>query len=175
MKTASRFSGQISSGVFPHLQQNNVPQHATHQSSNSTGLPPPSFNHAFSQGSPNANPLAPTGTMNGLAGGFGGFGPGTGFGGSGTGLASREAQEGFAHGAALQQQAARDQLRKANGSVSKIQQKSRIRDVWKGNLEQEMQLLRELVPKYPYISMVCIFFAHIPDALLSRLQIGRSG
>lgn len=106
--------------------------------------------------------------MNGLAGGFG---PGTGFGGSGTGLASREAQEGFAHGAALQQQAARDQLRRANGSVSKIQQKSRIRDVWRGNLAQEMQQLRELVDQYPYISMVRPFSINPHDVLLSRFQI----
>jgi len=161
MKTASRFGGQMPGGIFPHVQNNNVPQHTSqYQSSNSTGLPPPSFNHAFSQGSPNANPFAPTGNMNGLAGGFG---PGTGFGAGGTGLASREAQEGFAHGAALQQQAARDQMRRTSGVVSKIQQKSRIRDVWRGNLAQEMQLLRELVEKYPYISMVGPFSDYVRD------------
>lgn len=33
--------------------------------------------------------------------------------------------------------------------------KSRIRDVWKHNLAQEMATLRSLVEKYPYISMVC--------------------
>lgn len=32
--------------------------------------------------------------------------------------------------------------------------KSRIRDVWKHNLAQEMATLRQLVEKYPYISMV---------------------
>lgn len=32
--------------------------------------------------------------------------------------------------------------------------KSRIRDVWKHNLAQEMAVLRSLVDKYPYISMV---------------------
>ena len=32
--------------------------------------------------------------------------------------------------------------------------KTRIRDVWKHNLAQEMAVLRQLVEKYPYISMV---------------------
>lgn len=36
--------------------------------------------------------------------------------------------------------------------------KTRIRDVWKHNLAQEMAVLRHLVEKYPYISMVCFFF-----------------
>lgn len=33
--------------------------------------------------------------------------------------------------------------------------KTRIRDVWKHNLAQEMAILRQFVEKYPYISMVC--------------------
>lgn len=63
---------------------------------------------------------------------------------------------GFAHGAALQQQQARDAIRRSSGGVSgsKGQIKGRIRDVWRGNLAQEMQVLRGLVDKYPYISMV---------------------
>lgn len=32
--------------------------------------------------------------------------------------------------------------------------KTRIREVWKHNLAQEMATLRQLVEKYPYISMV---------------------
>lgn len=32
--------------------------------------------------------------------------------------------------------------------------KGRIRDVWRNNLAQEMQILRGLVDKYSYISMV---------------------
>ena len=35
--------------------------------------------------------------------------------------------------------------------------KSRMRDVWKSNLAQEMQVLRGLVEKYPYISMVSLW------------------
>lgn len=40
----------------------------------------------------------------------------------------------------------------AGGSKNPL--KGRIRDVWRGNLAQEMQVLRSLIDKYPYISMV---------------------
>ncbi|KAI4214054.1 MAG: hypothetical protein LQ351_003458 [Letrouitia transgressa] len=63
---------------------------------------------------------------------------------------------GFMHGDALQQQQqqAREQMRRSSGgSSAKNQYKGRIRDVWRGNLTQEMQVLRGLVEKYPYISM----------------------
>ncbi|KAL8824793.1 MAG: hypothetical protein Q9191_004817 [Dirinaria sp. TL-2023a] len=62
---------------------------------------------------------------------------------------------GFAHGAALQQQQARDAMRRSSGGPGggKHQMKGRIRDVWRHNLAQEMQILRALVEKYPYISM----------------------
>lgn len=155
--SGSRFGSQMPGGTFPHLQQSNLPQHSSHhQSSSSTGLPPPTFNHAFAQGNPtaNVNPFAPTGNLNGLAGGFssgGGLGVG-----DGRGLGSREAMEGFAHGAQLQQQEqARAQVRRGSGLGSKGQMKSRIRDVYRGNLKQEMAILRDLVERYPYISMVC--------------------
>ena len=64
---------------------------------------------------------------------------------------------GFAHGAAIQQQQARDAMRRSSGGAAggKHQMKGRIRDVWRHNLAQEMQILRVLVEKYPYISMVC--------------------
>ena len=131
------------------MPQSNMPQRTPqHQASHSSGLPPPTFNHAFSQG--NNNPFAPTGNVNGLAGGFG---PG-GFGNGGTGLASREAVEGFNYGAQLQQQSQnKAQMRRGKGG-SKGQQEMRIRDVWASNLKEEMDLLEQLVDRYPYISMV---------------------
>ena len=150
----NRFGGpQAASGAFSHMQQSSIPSHTSqHQSSNSVGLPPPSF-HQFSHGNPNTvNPFAPTGNLNGLAGGFG---PGGGLGAGGTGLASREAVMGFQHGALLQQQQqAKEQMRRGSGGGSRAQMRSRIRDVWRGNLAQELQTLRSLVDQYPYISMV---------------------
>ena len=38
---------------------------------------------------------------------------------------------------------------------SKSGANSRIRQVWRHNLEQEMAVLRQLIIKYPYVSMVC--------------------
>jgi len=37
---------------------------------------------------------------------------------------------------------------------SKSGANSRIRQVWRHNLEQEMAVLRQLIIKYPYVSMV---------------------
>ena len=89
---------------------------------------------------------------NGLAPGFRG---GNNLGGAGTGLGSHAAVMAFGHGAAIQQQQQqhRETLRRGSGA-SKSQSRSRIRDVWKSNLEQEMALLRDLIDKYPWISMV---------------------
>ena len=62
---------------------------------------------------------------------------------------------GFQHGAELQQQQQiKEQMRREGGMGSKGQLKLRIRDVWRSNLAQEMELLRDLVESYPYISMV---------------------
>lgn len=33
-------------------------------------------------------------------------------------------------------------------------QASRIREVWKNNLAEEMAILRSLIDRYPYVSMV---------------------
>ena len=43
---------------------------------------------------------------------------------------------------------------RGRGAMGKGQGKGRIRDVWANNLAQEMQNLRELVERYPYVSMV---------------------
>ena len=151
MKAASRFGAQTPSGPFNHMQHNNMPHRTPHhQPSNSTGLPPPTFGNAFAPSNP--NPFAPTGNVNGLAGGFG---PGNGFSNGGTGLASQAAVDGFAYGAQLQQQQSQSkaQSRRSKGG-SKSQQEMRIRDVWASNLKEEMDLLEQLVDKYNYISMV---------------------
>ena len=84
----------------------------------------------------------------GLASGFPGAGGSLGVGG-GTGLASQSAVMSF-YG---NPQATRDVMRRSSG-IGKGQNKGRIREVWASNLAQEMQNLRELVEKYPYISMV---------------------
>ena len=147
---AARYGNHTPSGGFPHVNQTNFQHRPHHQQSNSSTLQPPSYSNAFS--SANANPFAPTGNL----GGLGGLGPGPShaFSNGGTGLASREAVEGFAYGAQLQQQSQnKAPMRRTKGS-SKGQQDMRIRDVWAHNLKEEMDLLEQLVDRYPYISMV---------------------
>ena len=126
-------------GGMQHYQQ-----YPTHSQSHTPGLPPPalgpnpSFMNANSMGG-GSNPFA------GLSGGFGGSSLGMP---GGTGLASQAAQ--LAYAGAGQQQG-------HNGvgeAGSRNQAKGRIRDVWKGNLEEEMALLRHLVDDFPYIAMV---------------------
>ncbi|KAF2240316.1 CAF1-domain-containing protein [Trematosphaeria pertusa] len=86
----------------------------------------------------------------GLGGGIGGAGLGGAAGLSGgTGLDGQEARMRFAQGAQLQQDAAMG--RGQDGAKGLAGQ--RIRDVWRSNLHQEMDLLRSLVDQYPYISM----------------------
>lgn len=129
-----------------HLQS----QHSSHSQSTNTALPPPSLGgHPGFAGNPNTNmnpfTLSGAGVANGMSVAEGG----------GTGLASHAAQMGFARGAQMQQQQltqghdGRLTLDAKAGAV-----KTRIRDVWKHNLAHEMAVLRQLVDKYPYISMV---------------------
>lgn len=68
----------------------------------------------------------------------------------GGGLASQAAQMSFA-AAPLQQQGHNGM---AESGTRGMRDKGRIRDVWKGNLHEEMAALRLLVDKYPFISMV---------------------
>ena len=89
-----------------------------------------------------------------LSGGIGGAGLGAsaGLGGlsGGTGLDGHEARMRFAHGAQMQQDAAMNRGHDGTKGVAG----QRIREVWRSNLHQEMDLLRSLVEQYPYISMV---------------------
>lgn len=150
----SRFGPQMVSGPFAHLQQSHLQHHSAH-TSGSNSLPPPSLgaHPSFAPNNHNSgqNPFTLGAGSNGLSGALGGGG--TLGNGGGSGLASHAAQMGFAHGAALQQRQAED----AMGRVStdgRGPTKGRIRDVWRGNLAQEMNVLRGLIEKYPYISMV---------------------
>ena len=53
---------------------------------------------------------------------------------------------------------------------SKSGANSRIRQVWRHNLEQEMAVLRQLIIKYPYVSMVrCYSLAGIAVLLVQLL------
>ena len=145
------------SNPFAHLNpQHSIPQ-STYQSQASQL--PGSFNaqHGFGSGSINGiSPFATSGAY-----GTSAFTPGagsTGFSngvlsGQGQGLASVAAQQGFARGAAMQEHSAH-QLEAATMDA-KAGATGRIRQVWKQNLEQEMAVLRQLIIKYPYVSMVC--------------------
>lgn len=122
--------------TFPHYQQQlqSIPQGPTGHSSFG-------FNGAI-------GPFNPA--MGGMAGLQSSYGNG-GIGG-GSGLASEEAYRGFARGAALQQQQA--QHAEAAQLGLKPGTTGRIREVWASNLEQEMVILRQLIQKYPFVSMV---------------------
>lgn len=101
------------------------------------GFAPPTSNVALQNAYASASALA-------------GTTPGAGIN-SGTGLGSEAAYRGFAHGAALQQQQAHQAEAAQLGIKSGLA--GRIREVWAHNLEHEMALLRQLITKYPYVSM----------------------
>lgn len=147
----SRFTPNNTSNPFVGTHAN---QHLAHQV---THLQHPNQNiqgqnlgghHGFG-GNQNVNLFTQAGN-GGLAAGFGGGGGGIGSGG-GSALDTQEARMRFAHGAHLQQQGNDGAGLGAGGKGAN----SRIREVWKSNLAQEMDILRSMVDKYPYISMVC--------------------
>ncbi|MCJ1314374.1 hypothetical protein MMC25_008056 [Agyrium rufum] len=154
-----RFGPQILTNSYAQLQHAQMQHASNHQAPPSAGLPPPSFNshQGFPQSAQNLSLNAfATNATNNLAAGFRGGGGGGGLGGGGTGLASHAAVMAFGHGAALQQQQQLQQSREGGrrgSNTGNPKSKSRIRDVWKGNLQQEFHVLRELIEKYPYIAM----------------------
>ena len=149
----NRFGPQNLSNPFNHLNQ----AHSIHQQSQlqhpNAGLQAHNLGGHPTFGGTNQNlnvfGSSPAGTA--LQGGFGSA-P-IGLDGNGIGLASHAAQLGFAHGAALEQQRNHENAASSAGPPLKGMG-GRIRDVWKNNLTQEMQILRQLVDTYPYISMV---------------------
>jgi len=145
------------SNPFQHLNaQHSIPQ--SHYQTQSNHMPN-SFNaqHAFGQSSLNGgiSPFNPSSAYGGSAfstgaGASSAFNGGV-LGGQGQGLASVAAQQGFARGAAMQehthQEAAAASMGLKSGALG------RIREVWRHNLDQEMAVLRQLIIKYPYVSM----------------------
>lgn len=136
-------------------QQSQSQHHVAHAQS----LPPPSLGghpgfSAVASGSA-GNPFGLAAGL-GSTNGVGAFGADVA---NGTGLASHAAQMGFVRGAQMQQQQQLHQTQDGrlilDGKGNPI--KTRIRDVWKHNLAQEMAVLRRLVERYPYISMVGVF------------------
>ncbi|WPG97316.1 Hypothetical protein R9X50_00009000 [Acrodontium crateriforme] len=110
--------------------------------------------HALNGGLSAFNPQSQYGAsaFSGAASAFNAGGPAFSgpLGGQGQGLGSVAAQQGFARGAAMQEHT---QQADAAGMGLKHGAASRIREVWRQNLEQEMEVLRELIRKYPFVSM----------------------
>jgi CCR4-NOT transcription complex subunit 7/8 len=138
-----RFGG-APNNLASHYQQ------YPHSQAHAAGLPPPSLgnNPGFMNANSMNNPFAVNGNALSISGGFGSSGLGMP---GGTGLASQAAQMGFAN--ASMQQHGHNGVGEA-GSRSRGKGESRIREVWKNNLAEEMAILRQLVDQYQYIAMV---------------------
>lgn len=146
------------SNPFAHLNPpHSIPQSHYQQQSQTI---PQGLGRPSNYGQPNLNgaisPFAPPTSNMALHGAYAGAALG---GGGGSGLASEAAFRGFAHGAALQQQQAHQAEAAQMGIKTGVA--GRIREVWRSNLDQEMVLLRQLITKYPYVSMVSS--QHPPD------------
>ncbi|KAF7880817.1 uncharacterized protein EAF02_006708 [Botrytis sinoallii] len=132
-------------GAAPNSMASHYQQYPPHTQPHTAGLPPPgSIGNQFMSANSMSNAFA-NGASMGIPGGF--SAPGIPL--QGGGLASQAAQMSFA-AAPLQQQGHNGM---ADSGTRGIRDKGRIRDVWKGNLHEEMAILRQLVDKYPYISM----------------------
>lgn len=144
------------SNPFAHLNpQHSIPQ-SSHYQSQSTHIPN-SFasqqNFAANALNGGISPFNPSSAYGGSA--FSTGATGTTFnagmlGGQGQGLASVAAQQGFARGAAMQEST---HAADAASLGLKSGANGRIREVWRHNLDQEFAVLRQLILKYPYVSM----------------------
>jgi CCR4-NOT transcription complex subunit 7/8 len=144
----------------PHIQQ----QHQ--QSLQHPGFGGGNATHNLNLFGPSQNSFQSNAALGGGLGGAGlGAAAGIGSVTGGTGLDGHEARMRFAHGAQLQQEAA---LGRGHDGTKGMGQ--RIREVWKGNLHQEMDMLRSLVDQYPYISMVSIPLSLFTSLALSSLN-----
>lgn len=130
------------------LQNNmgNYGQYTSQMGGHASNLPPPGNPSFMSQ---NSTQNAFNGSLS-LAQGFGGGGNGVGIGG-GIGLASHDAQMRF-HGGNMQPSSTGSSMYEA--STRGKSNKAKIREVWKGNMFEEFEVLRQLVDRFPYISMV---------------------
>lgn len=143
----------------PNRFQNGPPSISpyTHQfpSHPSQSHQPPSL----AQGYLNNPQLGAFGAANSLGLGSGmGANAGFGMGGDQTGLNSHAARMGFQQAAQLQQQQQHPhQQSHAMGGDHSTRQagnRSRIRDVWRNNMDEEVDLLQELIDDYQYVAMV---------------------
>jgi CCR4-NOT transcription complex subunit 7/8 len=153
-----RFGGGPNS-LASHYQQ--------YPSQTQSHLPTPSMagsNPSFMNPNSMSNPFAVNGNGLSLAGAFGASGLGMA---TGTGLSSQAAQLSFA--------AANMHQHGPNGMGEPGQtrggSKNRIRDVWAGNLSEEMALLRAVAERYPYVSMVS-WILNYEGPMVSNSNIG---
>ena len=126
--------------VYAHNQQQPSLSSFSGQSFGAAGFGAPNAHH-------NGNIFG-----SGLSNGAGSFGGGLGGGG---GLGSHEAQMRFARGgASLQDQQGQLVGHDSMATAAGARGPTRIREVYKHNLAQEMAVIRQLVDRYPYVSMV---------------------
>lgn len=137
-----RYGQQSMNGPY-HIQQGHVPAHnPSHQHGT---LPPPSHLGTPSFGGASSSHTSPFALGGNINSGFDRGMPDAGI------LSGQTSQMGFPRGGPVQGHQNYDALLGARDQKDD----SRIRNVWKQNLAQEMATLRQLVETYPYIAMVC--------------------
>ncbi|SMR56720.1 unnamed protein product [Zymoseptoria tritici ST99CH_1A5] len=155
-QTMGRMHASQPSNPFVNLNQQHALSQNSHYASQSSHLPSAfTSQHAFGNSALNGgispfNPSSPYGSSAFSTGaGASTFTSGM-ISGQGQGLGSAAAQAGFARGAAMQEHSHQID---AAGMGLKTGAAARIREVWRHNLESEMHILRQLIQKYPYVSM----------------------